>query len=55
MSKTGEYATKGTDRKSRLLACQARVEKQITEASVNVQPETEEEATQWQLESNLAK
>ena len=42
---TGEYITKGEDRKSRLLARQARVE--------NVPEETEEEVAQRQLESDL--
>ena len=51
----GEYVTTSKDRKNRMLARQARVEKELAEARLNVPEETEEEATQRQLESNLAR
>ena len=49
---TGQYVTMGEHRESRLLAHRARVEKQEAEAAP---VETEEEAAQRQMESNLAR
>ena len=41
----GEYVTTEEDWKSRMLARQARVEKGLADARLNVSEETEEEAT----------
>ena len=49
---TGEYATTSEDR---MLARQARVEKELEEVRLNVPEETEEDAAQRQVESDLAK
>ena len=51
VAETGQYVTTGEHRESQLLAHKARVEKQEAEAAP---VETEEEAAQRQMESNLA-
>lgn len=55
VASTEEYVTKGEDHKSRLLTRTAWVEKQLEAAMLNVPKETEEEAAQRQMESDLAR
>ena len=52
---TRQYVMKGEDQKSRLLARKARVEKQLEDAMANAPKGTEEEAVQWEMESDLAR